>query len=122
MNCKVLITDKLNNRVIGLMSLLGVLASLKRCYLHKISESKWVYTVIYSYIPAWRPQSFDFGNNRWFQVIEKNQNQRSTRSGLKNQNQKNHLVTLIQKPQRIIEFYERTDDFLSNYLTFSKNN
>lgn len=44
-NCKVLITDMLNNRVIGFMSLLGVLASLKRYYLLKVSQGKWVYTI-----------------------------------------------------------------------------
>ncbi len=44
-NCKVLITDMLNNRVIGLMSLLGVLASLKRYYLLKVPQGKWVYTI-----------------------------------------------------------------------------
>jgi hypothetical protein len=45
----VLITDMLNNRVIGLMSLLGVLASLKTHYVLKISESKWVLYSIYQH-------------------------------------------------------------------------
>jgi hypothetical protein len=107
----------LNNRVIGLMSLLGVLASLKRYNLLKVSQDKWVYTI---YQHGGSPLIFVITIGSW--VIEKNQNRRCTRSGLKNQNQKNHLFALIQKPQRIVEnFMKEPNDFLSNYLTFSKN-